>query len=610
MKGTFEGCAVEAWAVEVWAPKAAQVEVEFGGARHGMSPIGGGWWRHPGTGLLHGVDYSLYVDGHGPYPDPRTRRQPYGVEGPSRVYEHERFTWGDHGWRGRDLRGSVIYELHVGTFTPEGTFLGAVRKLDHLLDLGVDFVEIMPVAPVPGRRNWGYDGVDLYAVNEEYGGPDGLKTFVDACHRAGLGVILDVVYNHLGPSGNYLAKFGPYFHDAKGSYWGDAVNLDGPGSDEVRRYFIGNALQWLRDYHVDGLRLDAVHALHDKRAVHLLEELAAEVDALATVVGRPLTLIAESDLNDPRMITPREAGGLGMHAAWNDDVHHAVHAAVTGETGAYYGDFGPLSALAKVLTRGYFHDGTYSTFRGRSHGRPAAHVPAHRFVCCVQNHDQVGNRPEGDRMEPDQLWIAAGLLLTSPFTPMLFMGEEWGASTPFYFFTDHFEPSLAEGEGERRRREFEGFGYEWKAPDPQEEATFLRSKLDWGELAEDGHASLLGWYRDLIALRKTCPDLTDPRLDRVRVDFDEDGRSLVMERGSLRVAANFGAFPVSVRLSPAASTGVESTGVESTGAENAGAGRILLASTESARIAGGDLHLPAQSLVIAQLPPSPSTPPG
>lgn len=563
---------------EVWAPAAERIEVEYGGSRHPMTRGEGGWWTAPGD--EHDLDYAFHVDGDGPFPDPRTRRQPDGVSGPSRVYHHDRFAWSDQGWHGRDLRGGVIYELHVGTFSPEGTFQGVADRLGHLVDLGVDFVEIMPVPPVPGRRNWGYDGVDLYAVFEEYGGPDGLKSLVDACHRAGIGVILDVVYNHLGPSGNYLAKFGPYFHDAKGSYWGDAVNLDGSGSDEVRRYFIENALQWLRDYHMDGLRLDAVHALHDKRAVHFLEELSAEVDALAAAVGRPLTLIAESDLNDPRMVTPRESGGLGMHASWNDDVHHAIHANVTGETNAYYGDFAALSSLAKVLTRGYFHDGTFSSFRGRSHGRPATGVPGHRFVCCAQNHDQIGNRPEGDRMRPDQLRLASGLLLTSPFTPMLFMGEEWGATTPFYFFTDHFEPHLAEGEGERRRKEFEGFGYDWKAPEPGDEDTFLRSKLDWEELAKDEHAALLGWYRDLIALRRSHPDLTDPRLDRVRVDVDEDRRVLVVERGSLRVAANFSERPVPVRLA---------------------ASRVLLASDASARLTDHVLELPGRSLAVAEV---------
>ncbi|MGA5757307.1 malto-oligosyltrehalose trehalohydrolase [Nonomuraea bangladeshensis] len=520
------------------------------------------------------------MDGDGPYPDPRSRRQPDGVFGPSAVYDHARFTWSDHDWKGRDLRGSVIYELHVGTFTPEGTFHAAIEKLDHLVELCVDLVEIMPVAPVPGGRNWGYDGVDLYAVNETYGGPDGLKSFVDACHRAGLGVILDVVHNHLGPSGNFLRPFGPYFAGFPGSYWGEAVNLDGPGSDEVRRYFIGNALQWLRDYHVDGLRLDAVHALHDARATHLLAELAAEVDALACVVGRPLTLIAESDLNDPRMVLPLEAGGLGMNAQWDDDVHHALHCAVSGESHGYYEDFAGLPALAKVLTGGVLHDGTYSSFRGRSHGRSYAGVPGHRLVACLQNHDQIGNRPRGDRLPVAALKLGAGLLLTSPFTPMLFMGEEWGARSPFLFFSDHVEPRLREREAERREREFDGFGYVWDAPDPSDEETFLRSKLDWTELKEEAHWSLLCWYRDLIALRKALPELSDPRLERVRVDVDPGGKWLVMWRGELAVSVNFAEEAVSVPVA---------------------AGAVLLASDDPVRAdEDGRLHLPGQSLTISR----------
>ncbi|GII91224.1 malto-oligosyltrehalose trehalohydrolase [Sinosporangium siamense] len=537
----------------------------------------------PGAG--HGTDYAFRIDGGPPLPDPRTRRQPYGIFGPSRVYDHGRFTWSDHDWRGRDLRGAVIYELHIGTFTPEGTFAAAVTKLDHLVRLGVDLVEIMPVPPVPGRRNWGYDGVDLWAVNEEYGGPDGLKIFADACHNAGLGVLLDVVYNHLGPSGNFLAEFGPYFHESAASFWGRAVNLDGPWSDEVRAYFIGNATQWLRDYHLDGLRLDAVHALVDKRATHFLEELATEVDTLSGALGRPLTLIAESDLNDPRLVTSREAGGYGLTAQWNDDVHHALHAAVTGEDHGYYGDFGSLAALAKTLTSAFLHDGTYSSFRGRRHGRPVdrTRVPGHRFVCCVQNHDQIGNRAEGDRMDHESLKLAAGLLLTSPFTPMLYMGEEWAATAPFLFFTDHVEEHLREGEADRRRREFVGFGYDdWaeKAPDPSAESTFLRSKLDWREIDYELHRAHLNWYRDLIATRKAFPELFDPRLDRVAVDFDEDERWLVMRRGTLRVAANLGEEPRDVPMPP---------------------GQVLLASDEDTRVRPGGVRLPGRSLAVLRL---------
>lgn len=518
---------------EVWAPDAAEVEVEIGPARRALRPARPGWWAVEAE-AGHGTDYAYWVDGAGPYPDPRSRRQPEGIFGPSRVYDHARFTWADHEWTGRDLRGAILYELHVGTFTPEGTFAAAAGRLGHLVELGVDLVEVMPVAPVPGARNWGYDGVDLFAVNETYGGPDGLKSFVDACHRAGLGVILDVVYNHLGPSGNFLGRFGPYLTGTQGSYWGEAVNLDGPHSDEVRRYLLDNAVQWLRDYHLDGLRLDAVHALHDSRATHFLVELAEEVEALACQLGRPLALIAESDLNDPRTVLPREAGGLGMTAQWNDDVHHAIHAAVTGEEHGYYADFASLRALAKALTEGFVHDGGFSAFRGRSHGRPFR-GPAYRLVCGVQNHDQVGNRPGGDRMRPEALRAAAALLLTSPFTPMLFMGEEWGAASPFLFFTDHVEPGLREFEGERRRREFEGFGYRWDAPEPGDLATFARSRLDWAELGEERHRSTLCWYRDLIALRKAFPELTDPRLERAEAEFDEGAGWLRITRGRICV---------------------------------------------------------------------------
>ncbi|MEU4719098.1 malto-oligosyltrehalose trehalohydrolase [Nonomuraea dietziae] len=562
---------------EVWAPRATSIELSLPDSRLPLRRRDNGWWSVEAPEAGHGTDYRYFVDGEGPYPDPRSRRQPEGIFGPSRVYDHARFTWSDHEWKGRDLRGSIIYELHVGAFTAEGTFTAALDRLDHLVELGVDFVELMPVAPVPGGRNWGYDGVDLYAVNETYGGPDGLKELVDGCHRAGLGVILDVVYNHLGPSGNFLHPFGPYFSGYAGSFWGEAVNLDGPDSDEVRRYFIDNAVQWLRDYHIDGLRLDAVHALHDRRAVHLLAELAAEVDALACSVGRPLTLIAESDLNDPRMITPLDAGGLGMTAQWNDDVHHALHTAVSGERHGYYADFASMEALAKALTNGFVHDGGYSSFRGRSHGAPARGVPGYRLVCCLQNHDQVGNRPAGDRLPLTALKLGAGLLLTSPFTPMLFMGEEWGARTPFPFFTDHVEPALREGEAERRAREFEGFGYDWIAPDPSAEDTFLRAKLEWSELKDEEHWSLLCWYRDLIALRKAMPELTDPRLDRVRVEFDEASRWLMVHRLSLTVMVNF--CPDSVTLTVPL-------------------GAVLLASDEGVTAGRDWVRLPGQTLAI------------
>jgi malto-oligosyltrehalose trehalohydrolase len=526
----------------VWAPNAEKVEVETGGRRHAMTPaVRPGWW----TADVEGTDYGFVLDDDGPFPDPRSPWQPAGVHGLSRVYDHDRFAWTDDDWRGRALAGQVLYELHIGTFTPEGTFDAAIERLGHLVELGVDAVEILPVAAFPGRHGWGYDGVHLWAVHDPYGGPDGLKRFVDACHGHGLAVVLDVVYNHLGPSGNYLGEYGPYFTETYRTPWGPAVNLDEPGSDEVRAFIVANALMWLRDYHLDGLRLDAVHAMRDGRAVHILEELAGAVAALATATGRELYLVAESDLGDPRMVTSREAGGYGLDAQWSDDFHHALHAALTGERQGYYADFGSMKTLAKTLTRVFFHDGTWSSFRGRTHGRPVdlLRTPGHRFVGFLQNHDQIGNRAVGDRisatLSPGLLKIGAGLLLTSPFTPMLFMGEEWGARTPWQYFSDHVDPELAQAVSEGRIREFAGHG--WAAaelPDPQDPETFRRSTLDWNEAGGE----LLDWYRALIALRRAVPELTDPRLTEVTAEHGDSW--IVLYRGSVRIAANFGTEPI------------------------------------------------------------------
>jgi maltooligosyltrehalose trehalohydrolase len=412
----------------------------------------------------------------------------------------------------------------------------------------------MPVNAFNGTHNWGYDGVLWSCVHEEYGGPAAYQRFVDACHAAGLGVIQDVVYNHFGPSGNYLPLFGPYLKEGRNT-WGDLVNLDGPGSDEVRRYILDNALMWLRDFHVDGLRLDAVHALADASPTHLLEEMAVEVAALSAHVRRPLTLIAESDLNDTRLVTPREAGGRGLDAQWSDDFHHALHVALTGETTGYYGDFAPLSALAKVCERGFFHDGTWSSFRGRPHGRPVdrATMPSWRLVVCSQNHDQVGNRATGDRLtahlDDDQLACAALLTLCGPFTPMLFMGEEFAASTPFQFFTSHPEPELGRATAEGRIEEFASHG--WDAadvPDPQDPATFARSELDWSEASSGRGARLLEVYRALAVLRRRLPDLTDPALTKVECTADESTRVFTLRRGRAVIAVNFGAEPATVAV--------------------------------------------------------------
>ncbi|HEY7430089.1 MAG TPA: malto-oligosyltrehalose trehalohydrolase [Streptosporangiaceae bacterium] len=551
----------------VWAPEAQRAEVEVCGERHPMSQAPDpGWWRASLPAATDGTDYGFSLDGGPTLPDPRSPRQPFGSNGLSRTYDHSTFRWTDRGWRGGPLHGSVIYELHVGTFTPEGTFDAAVERLGHLASLGVDVVELMPVATFPGRHGWGYDGINLWSVHEPYGGPDGLKRFVDACHTRRLAVVLDVVYNHLGV-GNQVGAFGPYFTPAHVTPWGPAVNLDQPGSDEVRDFLISNALMWLRDYHLDGLRLDAVHALEDRRALHFLEELAAEVQALAALLNRELVLIAESDANDPRLVTSREAGGYGLTAQWSDDFHHAVHAAVTGERQGYYCDFGTLAALAKTLTKVFFHDGIWSPFRGRTHGRQVDvfRVPAHRFLGYLQDHDQIGNRATGDRISarltPELVKVAAGLVLTAPYTPMLFMGEEWAAGTPWQYFTDHTDPGLAKAVAEGRRAEFAAHGWgPADIPDPQDEATFRRSKLDWSEPERTPHAAVLAWYRELIALRRARRELTDPRLGRIGVEFDEGARWLAVRRGRLRIVANLGPGPQQVPLDRPAVTVLAASG--------------------------------------------------
>ena len=531
--------------IRIWAPRASRVDLRLGDDTLELTGPDDGWWERPGLHSNPGTDYGFLVDGEGPFPDPRSRRQPSGVHGLSQVVGG--YEWADAAWTGRQLAGSVIYEMHIGTFTPEGTFDAAAGKLDHLASIGVDFVEVLPVNAFNGTHNWGYDGVLWYAVHEGYGGPDEYRRFVDACHAAGIGVIQDVVYNHLGPSGNYLPKFGPYLTDGPGNTWGSSVNLDGPDSDTVRRYIIDNALMWLGDYHVDGLRLDAVHALTDHSAVHVLEQLADEVAALSAFVGRPLSLIAESDLNDPKLITPVEASGYGLDAQWSDDFHHAVHVALTRETTGYYADFEPLSALGKVLTRGFFHDGTYSSFRERVHGRPVdtERMPAWRLVVANQNHDQIGNRAIGDRLtaqlDTGQLAIAAALTLLGPFTPMLFMGEEWAASTPWQFFTSHPEPELGRATAEGRIAEFARMGWDPDiVPDPQDPASFKRSKLDWTEPTHGEHARLLEFYRALSELRRERPEFTDPRFDSNSVDLDDEERWLVLRRGSVAIVVNVG----------------------------------------------------------------------
>ena len=549
----------------VWAPLPETVTLH-------VRPVGGtattvpmakddeGWW-HPTEPLPAGepgaeFDYGYELNGSGQVrPDPRSRRQPEGVHGWSRTYDPDEFAWTDQRWTGRQLAGGVIYEMHVGTFTPEGTFDAAIGKLDHLVALGIDFVEILPVNDFNGEHNWGYDGVLWYTVHEAYGGPEGYQRFVDACHAADLGVIQDVVYNHLGPSGNYITEYAPYLNEGGANTWGSSPNLDGEESDEVRRYILDNAHVWLRDHHVDGLRLDAVHALHDTRATHILEELAIEAEVLSAFVGRPLSLVAESDLNDPRLITSREGGGYGLAGQWSDDFHHALYVSLTGDTSGYYADFDSLSSLGKVFEAGFFHDGTRSSFRARSHGHPidTLRTLTWRLVVCWDNHDQIGNRAAGerlsDRLTPAQQAIAAVVTLLSPFTPMIFMGEEWGASTPWRFFTSHPEPELAEAVRTGRLEEFAAMDWDTEnVSDPQDPDTFLASKLDWDEIAEPRHGDLLALITRLLELRRSYPAFTDPRFDAGRARSDDDEGWLVLERDNMAIVVNFSQTPAVVTL--------------------------------------------------------------
>ncbi len=551
----------------LWAPLPARVDLVLpaDGSRTPLRATGDGWWTAD-VALPHGTDYAFALDGGPPRPDPRAAWLPHGVHGPARVFDTGRFAWTDDGWSGLDVRGAVTYELHVGTFTPQGTLDAAAQHLEHLVHLGVDVVELMPVAAFNGRRGWGYDGVALYAVHEPYGGPAALQAFVDAAHGLGLAVCLDVVHNHLGPSGNYLHELGPYFTSAHSTPWGDAVNLDGEGATHVRRWICDSVLRWARDFHVDAFRLDAVHALRDDSGRHLLAQLSDEIDELAGALGRPVGLVAESDLNDVVTLGGTHDGGWGMTAQWADDVHHAVHALLTGERHGYYVDFGSPQVLRTALTRVFVHDGSPSTFRGVPWGAPVPDdVDGHRFVVFSSNHDQVGNRALGDRpssrLDAGAQAVQAALVLLSPFSPLLFMGEEWGASTPWQFFTDHPEPDLAAAVRAGRRREFGGHGWAdlyggpVDVPDPQDPATFAASVLDWDEPAHPAHARLLEWYRVLVALRRSVPDLASGDRHRTSLDVhptdaptDAPGwqGALVLHRGEARVVLNLAHRPVAV----------------------------------------------------------------
>jgi maltooligosyltrehalose trehalohydrolase len=530
----------------VWAPNAESLAVRVLGGEprtFTMGRAGGGVFEARAPGVEAGADYFYVVNGND-RPDPVSRWQPAGVHGPSRVVEPEAFGWTDEGWRGPALRDYVVYELHTGTFTPEGTFEAVIPKLKHLKSLGVTAVELMPVAEFPGGRNWGYDGAHLYAPQSTYGGPEGLKRLIDACHREGLAFVLDVVYNHLGPEGNYAGEYMPLYSEAHKSPWGAGLNFDGEGSEGVRRFFVENALYWLTEYHVDGLRLDAVHAIADAGERHFLRQLAEEFHAQAAALGRPAYLIAESDLNDVRVIGDAAAGGYGIDAQWSDDFHHSLHALLTKTDRGYFADFGRVEDLAKAISEGFVYRGQHSKFRGRRHGTPSGERPGEQFVVCIQNHDQIANGYWGDRLSrllgPAQQRLAASLMLAgAPNVPMLFMGEEWAERAPFLYFTSHTDQELGRAVRRGRMEEYDSFvrgegetestlgGFS----DPQSERTFVRSKLDWDSLTKSPHAEALAFYRDLLALRRAHAPLSNCDKTRTRVRFDEQRRWLAVERG-------------------------------------------------------------------------------
>jgi maltooligosyltrehalose trehalohydrolase len=545
----------------VWAPQVDSVELRILNSPCQSIPmerLPRGYFR----AIIAAEPFSLYqydLGGHGEKirPDPASRSQPQGVHGPSQVLPRGEFKWSDSRWRGLPIRDLVFYEVHVGAFTPEGTFDAIIPRLGNLKDLGITAIELMPVAEFPGERNWGYDGVYPFCVQNSYGGPSGLRRLVDACHEESLCVALDIVYNHLGAEGNYLADFGPYFTDRYRTPWGKAVNFDSEWSDEVRRFFIENALYWIREFHIDVLRLDAVHAIIDTSANPFLRELNRIVEAAAADVGRHVHLIAECDRNDIRTVWPGERGGYGFAAQWNDDFHHAVHAVLTNETGGYYEDFGQVSQIAKALTSGYVYQGEYSKYRLRSHGSESEGVSGEHFVAFIQNHDQIGNRMNGERLTRlvtfEALKAAAGVMLLSPFLPLIFMGEEYGESSPFQYFVSHQDPHLIEAVRQGRKNEFKAFGWNEDPPDPQAPETFVRSKLHWELQEGEPHRQLRDFYTELLRIRKRLPALANSEISCMEATSFESEQTLFLRRKAGReeifACFNFGNAPSRVPVS-------------------------------------------------------------
>ena len=543
------------WEFLLWAPHARTASVHLlsgSGELLLMESIANGYHRVIAPKVSPDARYFYRLDGSQELPDPASRSQPEGVHGPSQVVDLGAFQWTDHGWKGAPLERSIFYELHVGTYTADGTFEALIPHLQELVDLGVTTIELMPIAQFPGSRNWGYDGTYLFAPQNSYGGPKGLQRLVNAAHEHGLSVALDVVYNHLGPEGNYLNAYGPYFTDRYRTPWGQAINFDAADSDEVRRFFIENALYWLEDYHFDALRLDAIHGIFDFSARHFLAELKGAVDDRAQRLGRPLHLIAESDLNDSRILRDQEHGGYAVDAQWSDDFHHSVHTLLTGETVGYYADYKGVAPLVSTLRDGWYYAGQKSHFRKRRHGNSPRGLASSKFVVCNQNHDQVGNRAAGERLTGlvnfEQLKLAAGITLLSPFVPLLFMGEEYGETAPFQYFTSHGDPALVEAVPQGRREEFAEFGWEDSVPDPQDEQTFSRSHLNHSLKQSEPHRTLLGFYRRLIQIRGAYTlGGTSPRSIR-----ELGGCALLAVRQTpsqeLAMIFNFAEFPASLDL--------------------------------------------------------------
>jgi len=542
----------------VWAPVVSEVELHIVSPRELTVPMdkdGQGYHQAVADGIKPGSQYFYRLDGRKERPDPVSYFQPQGVHGPSQVVDSN-FTWEDQGWSGLPLEEYIVYELHVGTFIPEGTFGAIITRLDELKDLGITAVELMPVAQFPGNRNWGYDGVYPFAVQDSYGGPEGLKNLVNTCHRKGLAVILDVVYNHLGPEGNYIADFGPYFTDRYKTPWGAALNFDGPYSDQVRRFFIENAIYWLTDLHIDALRLDALHAILDISSYSFVEELSVEFHEQVKQQKRKAYLIGESAANDARLIKSRELGGYGLDAQWNDDFHHSLHVLLTGEQAGYYQDFGRLHHLVKAFREGFVYSGEYSPYRRRRHGVSSKDIPAHRFVVFSQNHDQVGNRAQGERLSRivsfEALKLAAGTVLLSPYIPLIFMGEEYGETAPFPYFVSHAEPELIEAVRKGRREEFAAFRWQGEIPDPQDEKTFTSARINRNLRDQGQHCVLLEFYKELIRLRKVTPALANLSKDTLEIKADEENKAIIMHRwkdnSEVIAVFNFADGGVSIRL--------------------------------------------------------------